>query len=101
LLWGATAPYSISGVIKGGGLASALHIVLLLGIVRSAGQLYAMEIYATRGDRVSLERAARIDPGNYRVRLRLARKGRCEHARAARNLFPNAEAAKAAARRCR
>jgi O-antigen ligase len=73
----------------------------LAGAVRSASQLYAMEIYATRGDRASLERAATVDPGNYRVQLRLARKGRCEHARAARGLFPNAEAAKAAARRCR
>jgi hypothetical protein len=76
-------------------------LVALVGVVRSASQLIGMEIYATRGDRASLERAARIDPGNYRVRLRLGRKGRCEHALAARGLFPNAEAAKAAARRCR
>ena len=90
---------------ESGGVASALHIVLLLvalaGIVRSTSELIGMEIYATRGDRKSLERAARIDPGNYRVRIRLARKGRCEHALAARALFPNAYAAKAAARRCR
>jgi O-antigen ligase len=90
---------------ESGGAASALHIVLLLvsllGAVRSTAQLIAMEIYATRGDRASLERAARIDPGNYRVQLRLGRKGRCEHALAARALFPNADAARAAARRCR
>jgi len=90
---------------KSGGAASALQavvlLVTLLGVIRSTTQLMAMEIYATRGDRASLERAARIDPGNYRVRLRLARKGRCEHALAARALFPNADAAKAAARRCR
>ncbi len=83
---------------KGGGLAAALQIVILLGLVRSTCQLVAMEIYATQG---RLERAARIDPGNYRVRIRLARKGRCEHARAAHELFPNADAAKSAARRCR
>lgn len=76
-------------------------LVSILGTVRSASQLVAMEVFATRGDRASLERAARIDPGNYRVRLRLARKGRCDHARAALALFPNADAAKAAARRCR
>ncbi|HET8774537.1 MAG TPA: O-antigen ligase family protein [Thermoanaerobaculia bacterium] len=82
-------------------LQVAIVLVSLVGVIRSTSQLIAMEIYATRGDRASLERAARIDPGNYRVRLRLARKGRCAHALAARGLFPNAEAAKAAARRCR
>jgi O-antigen ligase len=96
---------ALSTRIESGGVASALHMVILLvallGVVRSASQLVAMEIYATRGDRTSLERAARIDPGSYRVQLRLGRKGRCEHALAARGLFPNADAAKAAARRCR
>ncbi len=82
-------------------VAAVVLLASLLGFVRSASQLIAMEIYATRGDRASLEQAARIDPGNYRVRLRLGRKGRCEHALAARGLFPNADAAKAAARRCR
>jgi len=82
-------------------IAILVILISLLGLVRSASQLIAMEIYATRGDRASLERAARIDPGNYRVRLRLARKGRCEHARAAHALFPSAAAAKAAARSCR
>ncbi|HEV7241715.1 MAG TPA: O-antigen ligase family protein [Thermoanaerobaculia bacterium] len=82
-------------------IAILVIAISLLGLVRSTSQLVAIEIYATRGDRASLERAARIDPGNYRVRLRLARKGRCEHALAARALFPNADAAKAEARRCR
>ncbi|HEX6641743.1 MAG TPA: hypothetical protein VF215_11555, partial [Thermoanaerobaculia bacterium] len=76
----------------------------LLGALRSAAQLTAMQIYATRSDRDALTRAARIDPGNYRLRLRLARMGkhrqRCEHAMAARSMFPNAEAARAAARGC-
>lgn len=78
-----------------------LLVIALTGTIRSTAQLIAMEIYSTRGDRASLEKAACIDPGNYRVQLRLARKGRCEHAIAARELFPNAGAAKAAARRCR
>jgi hypothetical protein len=103
LVWCALG--ALSTRFESGGLAAALHIVILavalLGAIRSASQLVAMEIYATRGDRASLERAARIDPGNYRVQLRLARKGLCEHALAARGLFPNAGAAKAAARRCR
>ncbi|HYC59311.1 MAG TPA: O-antigen ligase family protein [Thermoanaerobaculia bacterium] len=85
-------------------VVAALIILALLGTARSAMQLTAMQIYATRGDRASLTRAAQIDPGNYRVRLRLARMGkrqqRCEHALAARALFPNAEAARAASRGC-
>jgi hypothetical protein len=84
-------------------------VVLLLlavaaaGAIRSGAQLVAMEIYTTHGDRASLARAARIDPGNYRLRLRLARvggRGRCEHARAAHALYPCAQAAADAARGC-
>jgi len=75
-----------------------------LGAIRSAAQWIAMQTYVTRSDRTALARAAQIDPGNYRLRLRLARMGkrqqRCEHALAARALFPNAEAARAAARGC-
>jgi O-antigen ligase len=76
-------------------------LVLLLslgGALRSGGQLAAMQIFATRSDRASLERAAMLDPGNFRVRLRLARSGkraaRCAHAVAAKRLYPNAEAAR-------
>lgn len=82
-------------------VAFLVLLVSVVGAARSVAQLTAMEIYATHGDRSSLERAARIDPGNYRVRMKLARKGRCEHAIAAQELLPSAEAAKAAARRCR
>jgi O-antigen ligase len=75
------------------------------GAVRSGAQLAGMGLFATRGDTASLRRAAQLDPGNYRIRLRLARSGgrraeRCEHARAARDLYPNAAAARAAAARC-
>jgi O-antigen ligase len=75
----------------------------IIGAARSTAQLTAMQIYATVSDRASLTRAARIDPGNDRLRLRLARmggKGKCEHARAALELRPHAEAAQAAAREC-
>jgi hypothetical protein len=88
-----------------------LRIIVLLpvmliaasGAVRSAMQLVAMEIYDTHGDRASLARAANIDPGNYRIQLRLARNGpqRCEHARAAHVLFPSAQAAAETGRGCR
>jgi O-antigen ligase len=82
----------------------AVLMLAALGAVRSAAQLEAMRLYASEAGRASLERAAAIDPGNYRVRLRLARIGarseRCRHARAARALYPNAAAANEAARGC-
>jgi O-antigen ligase len=76
--------------------------IALAGAARSGAQLAAMEIVATHGDRASLERASVIDPGNYRLHLRLARSGRqrCGHARAAHALFPAADAARELSRRC-
>jgi O-antigen ligase len=99
---GASAP--------GRGGSGARVLVLLVvslaagaGAAKSAGQLAAMALYA-QGGRESLERAARLDPGSYRIHLRLARTGgrasRCEHARKAHALFPEAEAARRLARRC-
>jgi O-antigen ligase len=81
----------------------AIMALSVAGVVRSAQQLMAMEIYAMHSDRASLVRAARIDPGNFRLRLRLARLGgrvRCENARAAHALFPSARAAADASRGC-
>lgn len=82
----------------------AIVAVAALGAARSAAQLTAMEIYETHGDRASLTHAAQIDPGNYRLQLRLARMGgrsRCEHALAARSLYPTAGAAAQVSRGCR
>ena len=86
-------------------LRSVLVVILSaiagLAAVRSAGQIAAMELLV-HGDRPSLRRAAMLDPGNYRVHMRLARGGkdRCAHALAARDLYPHADAARAAARGC-
>jgi O-antigen ligase len=84
-------------------VATLVVVICILGAFRSAAQLTAMEVYATTSDRASLERAARIDPGSYRLQMRLARGGRrrCEHALAAHALFPNAQAALDASRGCR
>jgi hypothetical protein len=94
-------------------LARALPLVITIvmaaaGTLRSGAQLISMRMSATHNDTRSLRTAALIDPGNYRVRLRLGRRGsglkreeRCEHARAARELYPNAAAARSAASRCR
>lgn len=87
---------------------AAIVVLLLmsaLGAIRSAAQLTTMQIYTMRGDRGALERASKIDPGNYRLHLRLARMGPrtpgCAHARAAHALYPNAKAAMALSERCR
>jgi O-antigen ligase len=83
----------------------ALIVILsFAGLARSAAQIAAMQIYTTSGDRESLAHAAQLDPGNYRLQLRLARLGnrkqRCEHAVAAHDLYPHADAARALARGC-
>ncbi len=102
VLW--TPPPQESSALPMRGLVLATVLtVAALGAVRSAMQLTGMEISGTHGDRASLLRAAHFDPGNYRTQLRLGRMGgraRCEHARAARDLFPNAKAAIDAARGC-
>lgn len=85
-------------------VAMAVLVIAIIGAARSAMQLAAMDLYSTRSDRTSLDRAAQLDPGNYRLQLRLSRVGkrqeRCEHALAALSLFPHAAAAKNASRGC-
>lgn len=69
-------------------------------VLRSGIQLVAMDVYGPGVTLTSVERAARIDPGNYRIHLRAAelamRRRRCTvarpHAVAARRLFPGAPA---------
>jgi O-antigen ligase len=75
--------------------------VLIVGIVaitRSATQLAAMATVNTNTHVSALSQAVSLDPGSYRIRVRLAQaylsRGDCQHARtearAARALFPNA-----------
>jgi len=81
-----------------------LVLLSAAGAVRNAMQIAAMQTYSTRGDRTSLTRASEIDPGNYRLQVRLARIGgrdRCQHARAAHALFPHAQEAIALSRSCK
>jgi O-antigen ligase len=81
----------------------ALILVSAAGAYRSASQLVAMDIYTTARNRADLEHGSQIDPGNFRLHLRLARGGktRCAHARAAHALYPLAQSAKQLARGCR
>jgi hypothetical protein len=68
-----------------------------LAIARSATQVGAMAIFSSSSRTSQLERASTLDPGSYRIHLRLAegylRRGSCTrsrtHASAARALFPN------------
>jgi O-antigen ligase len=88
-------------------------IVLLLvaggaAAVRSGAQVGAMAVFDGGGGREAYDRAARLDPGSYRIRLRAAQantgrrncEARREHARAARALLPEAQAAKAIRTTC-
>jgi hypothetical protein len=84
---------------------AAMLLVAILGglaIARSSTQLASMSAFesSTRASRI--ERAADLDPGSYRIHMRLAeayaRRGSCAnvrlHAGMARALFPNAPAPK-------
>jgi len=81
----------------------ALILVSAVGAYRSASQLIGMDLYTTARSRAQLEHGSQIDPGNFRLHLRLARGGktRCAHALAAHALYPSAQIAKQLARGCR
>jgi O-antigen ligase len=79
----------------------ALLATVVFGIVavgRSALQLAAIATFSANSHLATIERAARLDPGSYRIRIKLAEayvaRGECTrakpHARAARALLPNA-----------
>ncbi|MDB4882691.1 MAG: hypothetical protein JWL95_1457 [Gemmatimonadetes bacterium] len=81
----------------------AILLVLAAGglvVSRSAAQVRAMSIYSGSTRASVVERASALDPGSYRIHMRLAeayaRRGSCAnvrtHASAARDLFPNAAA---------
>ena len=83
---------------KGARLAPTAALVFGgVAVIRSAAQLVAMGTYDAN-QRFTVVLAAAIDPGNYRIQLRLAQadlaRGDCVHARrtarSARALFPNA-----------
>ncbi|MDB4906673.1 MAG: hypothetical protein JWO05_1457 [Gemmatimonadetes bacterium] len=87
-------------------------LVLLVGalmVLRSTGQLTAMDLYSKSSRASTLARAARMDPGNYRLRIRAAQafydQGQCkgvnEQGGAAHSLFPNAPAPRRLLANCR
>lgn len=79
-------------------------VVLGLLLTSSVGQLAAIRLATRTAARADLERAARYDPGNHRLRLRLASRGTCtqriRHARAVRRLLPFHSASRQLVARC-
>jgi hypothetical protein len=84
---------------------AAMLLVAILGgfaILRSSRQVAAMAVFENGTGASRVERAAELDPGSYRIHMRLGeayiRRGACKngrpHAAAAQQLFPNAAAPK-------
>ncbi len=78
-------------------------VILLIGagaVLRNALEIRAMSLYAGSSRVAGMEHAAQLDPGSYRVQLRLAQayiaRGSCDRAKAhasrAHDLFPSAPA---------
>ena len=107
---GALWPSGVAEVRVPAWARATLLLVLVLGAgaaaTRSVQQTTAMALYTADQTRADLERAAHLDPGNYRIQLRLAQRSRndrnaqCRYARAAHHLFPHAAEAARLARRC-
>ena len=100
LAWTAIGALGVpaSGARVGGARNFVFVVALLisaLGAARSVAQIAAMETYALTNTRALLGLASRIDPGNYRLHLKI---GGREHDCRAAALFPYAYEA---ARRCR
>jgi hypothetical protein len=90
---------------------AAMALVALIGglaVTRSVGQVAAMGVFESSARASGVERAAALDPGSFRIHLRLAeayaRRGSCKnvriHASAARALYPNAPEPKRLLARC-
>lgn len=89
-------------------LVAALAFATLF-VVRGTGQAIAMMVYSDGPGRIAtVRRAATIDPGSYRIRMRAAElelaRGSCRaarrHAQAAQALYPDAPAPRRILRQC-
>ena len=105
-----TSPINLPG-IKGRerAVAIALTVLLVIGVLRSTSQVFAMTAVGRGGRTAGWVRGARLDPGSYRIQQRTAElyagRGQCTKARPyirrAVALFPNSPPARRLARRCR
>jgi len=90
-------------------LAGVVALVGTLLVVRTVSQLGAMAVFSSSEKPGTLEWAARLDPGSYRIQMLLGyawrNRGRCDltrpHAEAARALFPNHPAPRQLLAACR
>jgi hypothetical protein len=90
------------------GALAALIAIGGLAIWRSSAQAAAMGLVSSSSRASVVEEAARVDPGSYRIRVRLAAayvaRGSCTrarpHARAAKALFPSAAEPKSLLSQC-
>ena len=101
-LAGALSPPAAGGfAVESGVPELGPALVFGLGVLaagRSAAQLAAMSTFSASTRPAALERAVMLDPGSYRIRMRLAQsflaRGECARARgdarAAHGLFPSA-----------
>jgi O-antigen ligase len=92
-----------------GAVIVVVAVVGAVTVMRSVAQLSAMQIVSATTRTAQLERASQLDPGSYRIHVRLANgyaeRGSCTHVRthaaAAHALFPNAPAPKRLLGECR
>ena len=88
---------------------AAMMLVVVASVARSATQAAAIETVGSGGSRAGWVAAATLDPGSYRINLRVAQiyaaRNRCSAARAyastARRLFPSAAGARQVLQACR
>jgi O-antigen ligase len=111
-LAGALSPPRSAGFALGGGARGVATVVIAvlgaIAIARSAAQVGSMGIFSSSSRTAVVARAESLDPGSYRIRLRLAQaylaRGDCAHARvqahAAHNLLPSAGEPKRAIAAC-
>ena len=117
IVWGILGALAVPSTPRAGGSlaprgkrwAMLLATVLLLAaIVRSASQLAAMDLFTDARTVRDVELAARLDPGSYRIRMRLASlysaRGNCDQVRltagAARAMYPMAPEPRRMLRNC-
>ncbi len=97
-------PIALRGALRWA-LLVALVVATGTAMARSAMQVRAMQVVSESPTPADLLRATHLDPGNYRIHMRLAQRGnrqsRCVHAVAASELYPHSVRAAQAARRCR
>jgi O-antigen ligase len=104
----ARARFAVPAHTRGPIVGIAVTMAILV-VLRASGQIGAMSVFTAATTNTAAARAALLDPGSYRLDIRLAEafaaRGDCRRVRqfagAASELFPNAPEPKQLLRRCR